>query len=157
MRNKHSSYQKIRSIADYQFGRGVGKELFPEDVRIVYSKRTGRIRQIFLGEKILATLRPRDGLFSLTITGAKRLWENVQTPRLWVKVCDEAISFVAKGRNVFAKHVTCADEEIRPKEEVIIVNERNEVLAVGRAILTGLEMKAFYRGVAVRVRKGVAE
>jgi archaeosine-15-forming tRNA-guanine transglycosylase len=30
-------------------------------------------------------------------------------------------------------------------------------LAVGRAILSGKEMKAFSRGVAVRVRRGVAE
>ncbi len=50
-----------------------------------------------------------------------------------------------------------ADEEIRPKEEVIIVDEENEVLAAGKSILTGREMKAFKRGVAVKVRRGVAE
>jgi len=50
-----------------------------------------------------------------------------------------------------------ADEEIRPQEEVIVLNKDNEVLAVGRALLTGKEMKAFERGVAVRVRRGAAE
>lgn len=83
--------------------------------------------------------------------------EHVKPQRLWVKIQEEALSFVAGGRSVFAKHVIDADEEIRPQEEVIAVNEKDEVLAVGRATLSGKEMKKFRRGVAVRVRRGVAE
>jgi predicted RNA-binding protein (TIGR00451 family) len=157
MGDKSTALQKIRSIADYQFGRGVGRKLFPNEVRIVHSKRTGRIRHIYLGEKMLATLRPTDGLFSLTITGAKRIMERVKPQRLWVRIQEEAEPFVAEGKSVFAKHVIDADEEIRPQEEVIVVNEKGEVSAVGRAMLSGKEMKAFRRGVAVRVRRGVAE
>ena len=40
--------QKIRSVADYQLGKGVGKKLFPDDVEISYSKSTGRIRYVHL-------------------------------------------------------------------------------------------------------------
>jgi len=149
--------QKIRSIADYQFGKGVGKELFPQDVKIICSRKTGRIRYIYLGERRLATLRPTNGLFSLSITGAKRIMENTKPPRLWVKVKDEATPFVKKGKSVFAKHVSDADEEIRPMEEIIVISEEGEVLAVGRAVLTGEEMKAFKKGVAVKVRRGAAE
>jgi len=148
---------KIRSIADYQFGKGVGKELFPNDVKIVYSKATGRIRYIYLGEKRLATLRPTNGLFSLSITGAKRIIENVTPLRLWVRVKEEAAPFIMKGKSLFAKHVSDADEEIRPMEEVIVISDGGEVLAVGKAVLTGEEMKAFKKGVAVKVRRGAAE
>jgi predicted RNA-binding protein (TIGR00451 family) len=157
MGDKPNALQKIRSIADYQFGRGVGRKLFPRQVKIVYSKRTGRIRHVYLGEKMLATLRPTDGLFSLTITGAKRIMARVKPQRLWVRVSEEAEPFVVKGKSAFAKHVIDADEEIRPQEEVIVTNEKGEVLAVGKAILCGKEMKAFKKGVAVRVRRGVAE
>jgi 7-cyano-7-deazaguanine tRNA-ribosyltransferase len=149
--------QKIRSVADYQFGRGMSKSFFPNNVRIVHSKRTGKIRHIYLGEELLATLRPTTGLFVLTIAGAKRIVGKVKPLRLWVRIQDEAESFVAKGRSVFAKHVVDADLEIRPQEEVIIVNGEDMVVAVGRALLSGKEMKAFRRGVAVRVRRGVAE
>ncbi len=131
--------------------------MFPDDIKVVFSKRTGRIRHLYLKRKLLATLRPTDGMFSLTITGAKRLLNGVDSPRLWVKVSRDAAPFVAKGKSVFAKHVTAADTEIRPQEEVIVVNEDNKILAVGKAILTGREMTAFKRGVAVRVRKGVSE
>ena len=157
MSDKRSAIQKIRSVADYQFGGGVGEKLFPSDVKIVHSKRTGRIRHVFLGEKRLVTLRPTNGLFSLTIAGARRMTERAKPQRLWVRIREEAAPFVVKGKSVFAKHVIDADEEIRPQEEVIVMSEKNEVLAVGRAILSGKEMKAFKRGVAVRVRRGVAE
>lgn len=157
MGNKVAALQRIRSIADYQFGRGVGERLFPEDVEILRSKGTGRIRHVYLNGKMLATLRPRDGLFSLTIAGAKRMWGGMLPSRLWVRVVGEAAPFVAKGRSVFAKHVIDADGEIRPREEVIVINEKDEVLAVGKAVLSGKEMRAFRRGMAVRVRRGVTE
>ena len=149
--------EKIRSVADYQFGRDAGKKLFPDDVRVVYSKNTGKIRHIHLGEELLATLRPTTGFFVLTLAGAKRLIREVKPLRCWVKVHDDAEPFVKKGRSAFAKHVTDADEEIRPNEEVIVINRKDEVLAVGRALLSGKEMKEFSRGMAVRVRRGVAE
>ena len=149
--------RKIHSVADYQFGKGVGNKLFPEDVIIVHSKNTGKIRYIYLGDSLLATLRPTTGLFILTIAGAKRLVSELDPLRMWVKLEDYAEPFVAKGRSAFAKHVTEADDEIRPNEEVIVVSQKNEVLAVGRALLSGTEMKAFSRGMAVRVRRGVAE
>jgi 7-cyano-7-deazaguanine tRNA-ribosyltransferase len=154
---KLDDLQKIWSIADYQFGRGVGKLLFSSDVRIVCSKRTKKIRHIYLGQELLATLRPTTGLFVLTVEGAKRLIHKVESLRQWVRVQEDVEPFIAKGRTVFAKHIVDADSEIRPMEEVIVLNIENEVLAVGRALLSGKEMKAFGRGVAVRVRRGVAE
>jgi len=157
MRDKPTDLQKIRSIANYQFRRDTGEKLFPDDVKIVYSKRTGRIRHVYLGENRLVTLRPTNGLFSPTITGAKRMMELVKPPRLWVKVPEEVVPFIAEGKSVFAKHVIDADDEIRPQEEAIVVNEKNEVIAVGKAVLSGREMKTFKRGVAVQVRRGAAE
>ncbi len=157
MGDKPNALQKIRSVANYQFGGEVGRKLFPNEVGIVYSKRTGRIRHVYLGKEILATLRPTDGLFSLTIAGAKRMVEHMKPLRLWVRIQEEAEPFVAEGKSVFAKHVVEVDEEIRPQEEVVVVTKKGEALAVGRAVLSGKEMKAFRRGVAVRVRKGVAE
>ncbi|MCD6470909.1 pseudouridine synthase [Candidatus Bathyarchaeota archaeon] len=146
--------EKIRKIADYQFGKGVGEKLFPENVKIVFSKRTGRIRHVYLNDKLLATLNPITGFFTLTIEGAKKVLEAMQPKRLWVQVRDDAALFVEKGSDVFVKHVTDLDEEIRPGEEVIVVNSKGEVIAVGRAMLSGAEMRVFNRGIAVKVRRG---
>jgi predicted RNA-binding protein (TIGR00451 family) len=149
--------QKIRSVADFQFGKDVGAKLFSDNVNIVFSKNTGKIRHIHLNGELLATLRPTTGMFILTIAGAKRLAQVSPPLRYWVKVNGDAEPFVAKGRSAFAKHVVDADLQIRPNQEVSVFNCEGKVLAVGRALLTGAEMKAFCRGIAVRVRRGVAE
>lgn len=156
MRNKQEILNKIQKIADYQLGKGAGEALFPDDVNVFFSKRTGRIRHVYLKGKLLATLRPTDGMFSLTISGAKRLL--LANPlRLWVKVSEEAAPFVASGRSAFAKHIVAADTEIRPQEEVMVLSKKGRLLAVGKAVLTGKEMTAFKIGVAVKVRRGAAE
>jgi len=148
---------RIRGVADYQFGRMVGARLFPKNVEIVRSKRTGRIRYVYLDGKRLATLRPTDGLFSLSIVGAKRIAESVSSARCFVCVSGDVSKFIAEGGDVFAKHVVKADGEIRSRDEVIVVDEEGVVLAVGRAVLSGEEMEAFARGVAVKVRRGCME
>jgi len=148
---------RIRSVADYQFGKGVGAKLFPENVEIIYSKRTGRIRHVYLDGKRLATMRPTDGLFSLSVTGARRIIENARQARCLVVVRNEVAKFIAEGGDVFAVHVVRADDAIRPKDEVIVVDENENFLAVGKAVLSGEEMRAFKSGVAVKVRHGCLE
>ena len=148
---------KIRKVADYQFGTGAGEILFPEEVSVVLSKRTKKIRHVFLGNKMLVTLRPTVGLFSLTVEGARRLACGMKPLRLWVQVQDDVAAFIERGGDVFAKHITDADIEIRPMEEVIVLDGKQEVIAVGKAVLSGDEMKVFRKGVAVKVRRGDLE
>jgi uncharacterized protein with predicted RNA binding PUA domain len=152
-----SALRRIRSIADYQFGKDVGFRLFPENVDIVYSKATGRIRYVNLNGKRLATLRPTDGLLSLSISAAMSIAKNTGFARCFVTVRKDVSEFVADGGDVFAAHVVKADEAIHAKDEVIVVDEDNRVLAVGRALLSSAEMKAFKTGVAVKVRHGCAK
>ena len=148
---------RIRSIADYQFGKGVGAKLFPENVEIVYSKTTGRIRYLNLKGKRLATLRPTDGLLSLSITAARLIAEKAAFAKCFVTAQKDVSAFIADGGDVFAAHVVKADEAIGAKDEVIVVDDDNRVLAVGRALLSSMEMKAFKIGVAVKVRHGCAK
>lgn len=148
-----TTFRRIRSVANYQFGNGVANDLFPENVEISCSKRTGRIRYISLNGERLATLRPTDGLLALSIIGAKRIFQNKNINCL-VVVQSDVSKFIAEGGNVFAKHVIKVSDDIRPKDEVIVINRKAEVLAVGRALLSGHEMKAFKIGVAVKTRHG---
>lgn len=72
-----------------------------------------------------------------------------------VIILTEVSEFIKKGRNVFAKHVVDADQEIRPYSEVLIVDEDDELLAVGKAIMNKKEMLTFQHGTAVKVRHGI--
>lgn len=141
-------------MADYQFGKRVGGILFPKNVKISYSKRTGRIRYIHLNSKRLATMRPTDGLFSLSIEGARRIAKANRSAECFVTVQNDVSDFIADGGDVFAAHVLKADDGIRTRDEIIVIDMKGKVLAVGRAVLSGEEMRAFKRGVAVKVRRG---
>ena len=149
--------EKVRAIADYQFGKGVGTKLFPKNIEIQLSPRTGRIRYINLNDERLATLRPTDGLLSLSITAAKSMAQNIPEAKCFVTVKNDVSQYIAKGGDVFAVHVVKVDPEVGAKDEIIAVDENNKVLAVGRALLSSSEMTAFKTGVAVKVRHGTKQ
>lgn len=144
----------VRVIADYQFGSGAGKVLFPETCEFLLSKN-GKIRQIFDRGKRVATLKADSGLLTLSIEGAKRLHSAFAFPRLRVVLYNEVAEFIAEGKSVFAKHVVKVDEKIRANDEVIVVNEKDELLATGKAVLSAIEMLTLKRGMAVKIRQGI--
>ncbi len=147
------SLKLVRTIADYQFGKGAGKALFPETCRFITSY-TGRVRQVVDGTRI-ATVKADTGLLTISIEGARRLLASLVHPDMRVVVKNEVSEFIAKGKSVFAKHVVDVDKGIRPNDEVIVINEDGELLATGKAILSAREMMDMQRGVAVSVRYGV--
>jgi len=145
----------VRVIADYQFGRGAGKSLFPDSCKFVLSPTTGKIRQIKDHGVRIATLKPDTGTLTLSIEGAKRLHSAFPYPKLRVVVLSDVAEFIAEGRSVFAKHVVDVDPSIRANDEVLVVDQNDNLLATGRAVLGSKEMLEFRKGVAVSVRCGV--
>ncbi len=145
----------IKAIAEYQFGENTGKAF--EDAFVELSRKTSMPRQIKAKGKHLATFRADDGLLTLGIEGAKRLKELLPYPKMRVVVNADAEPFARKGKSVFAKFVVDADENIRPYDEVLIVNENDELIATGQTLLNGRELKVFRYGLAVKVRRGVEE
>jgi uncharacterized protein with predicted RNA binding PUA domain len=152
-----NNLSKVRSIANYQFGKGVGVQLFPDNIEIQYSPRTGRIRYINLDGERLATLRPTDGVLSLSLKAAVFIAKNTPFAKCFVMVQNEVSKFIAAGGDVFAVHVVKVDAGVGAKDEVIVLDEDGQVLAVGRTMLSSDEMKAFKTGVAVKVRHGSKE
>ena len=154
MNSDKERLSKVRMIADYQFGKGAGKVLFPEDVTFQLSK-TKRVRQVFHSGKRIVTARAKDGFFTLSIEAATRLHEFLPEKRLCVAVCEDAAPFVAKGKTAFAKHVVEIDPELRAGEEVLVTDETGGLLATGQLLLSPLEILSLESGAAVDVRAGV--
>jgi uncharacterized protein with predicted RNA binding PUA domain len=151
--SENSTVRRVQVIADYQFGKGIGAELFPESCEFSYST-TGRIRQVLLEGTRLATVRAEDGRLTLSIECAERLQKALPPPSYRVMVNSEVAEFIAAGKNAFAKHVISADPGIRSGDEVLVVSGEDNILATGTAMLAGPEMLAFNYGVAVKVRQG---
>ena len=149
-----SEYRGLCRAADYQFGRDGGSALFPSRsaVEITHTS-SGRPRQVHADEGRVATYAT-DGRFVLGLAGGRRLRDAFEAPRHRVVVGDESEPFVREGRNTFAKFVQRADPELRPGDEVLVVHEDGDLLAVGRAELPGPGMADFETGMAVKVRQG---
>ena len=145
---------RVRKIADFQFGRGAGEALFPDDVTFSYSN-TKRVRFVNRGKERLVTVRANDGRLTLGYPGAKLLHAFLKAPHNRVVVMEDAVPFIADGKNAMAKHVISADEEILAEDEVFIVDEADNLIATGMAVLSGCEMKGFNYGTAVKTRQGV--
>ncbi len=146
--------RRIRVVANYQFGRGASKA-FPRTIEITRSPNTHRIRHIYNSGELLATYRPKDGLLALSTPGGQALLGIFKPPRLRVQVVLGVEEFIKKGGNVFCKHVQRVDPELRPGEEVLVVDGKDHLLAVGRSFFNAEEMLSFKIGVAVKVRHGI--
>jgi uncharacterized protein with predicted RNA binding PUA domain len=146
--------RQLRQIAKYQFGEEFAAILVPDGVQITISKKTKKVREVLLGENRIATMRPTDGYFSIGLFGAERIISATKSPKQRVIVQNDVSEFIIEGRNVFAKHVVAVDTNIRPEDEVIVVNEKDKLLAIGKAQLSAEYMLAFEKGIAVKVRYG---
>jgi 7-cyano-7-deazaguanine tRNA-ribosyltransferase len=146
---------RVKGVADMQFGKGAGDILVKGDVMLVKSKRTGKIRNVFSDGEHVLSMRASDGIFTLKAEGAKRLHRGFSSPNLRVIVKDDSAQFNKEGKNVFAKFVVECDHELRPMDEALIVDQKDELVAFGRTLMNREEMMSFENGVAVKVREGI--
>lgn len=151
--SESSTLQRVRIIADFQFGNGAGSGIFPDDCEFIFS-RTGRVRQVIWNATRLATLRASDGRLTLGMAGAIRLHQALPPPAYRVCIMPDVAEFILQGKNAFCKHVIAADPAIRSGDEVLVVTRGDELIATGMALLSGQEMLVFNYGGAVKVRQG---
>ena len=144
---------KIKAVADMQFLSGAGEKLLKEDIKIIKSKKTKKIRNIYTKNKHILSMRASDGLFTLKKEGAKILHKTYKNPKLRIIVNRDAVPFIKEGKSVFAKFVIDADENLRPLDECLIVDENDTLLAVGRCLLNKEEMISFNYGMAAKTRE----
>ena len=145
---------RAKAVSRYQFGIEATEALFRGEIQLVTSKKTGKIRNVISDGEHVLSMRAGDGLYTLRMEGAKRIVAATPAPFMRVSVMDDAIPFVSQGKNVFAQFVTDCDPEIRPMEEVIVTDGRDNPIATGRAFLVPFEIRQMKKGMAVKVRSG---
>jgi archaeosine synthase len=129
----------LKSIVRYQFNSKDADVLIPSGYRL-----KGRYnKHLFFENQLVATLQFDTGLFSLNLKGGQLLSE---VDLNWVE-----IDFKLETNTLFAPGVIDSDSKILPRDEVVIVR-KGDVVGVGKAVMSGEEMKKAKKGVAVRVR-----
>jgi len=144
---------QVRTMADYQFGKGCGMSLFPDEVTFQLSK-TKRVRQILHKDRRIATVRAKDGTLTLSMYGAELVQGCIPKNAHKVVVCEDAVPFVSNGKTAFAKHVVGIDNKLRAGEEVLVVDESGHLIATGQLLLSPGEISVLDKGGAVDIRRG---
>ena len=146
-KGRSSAERSAMAIIDYQYGRGASKAF--KKLRADVSETTGRLRRVHDKGVCVGTIRASDGFFVPTFEGARALHKKGVKKRVFVN--KDAAAFAVKGKSVFAKFVVRTDE-IYAGEEVLVVDQKNRLLACGTAVLSHSEIEDMERGMAVTVR-----
>ncbi len=144
--------RELRAVFSHQWALKNTDLLEHPDTQIVFSRSTGKIRYIQHGDAVLFTVVPTTGLMTPTVAGGHALLQAGIDERYRVIIDADAVPFVAAGRSVLAKFVRQVSPDLRHGEEVLVLDSDSRLIGVGRANLSGREMRAFKRGVAVSVR-----
>ncbi|HUK79437.1 MAG TPA: PUA domain-containing protein [Nitrososphaerales archaeon] len=148
--------RRVSLMVDYLFGKGVSGALPKDGFRLYYSRRSARVKTIFLNGRLFATVKP-NGAMALSVEGATILSKSPGFRQNCVQVSDDVSGFVEGGKSVFCKFVKWAGKNVYPKSEVAIIDGRGSVVGVGMAVMNGAAMAQFKSGAAVKVRAGLAK
>ncbi len=157
-----NDFYKLSQIIDYQFGSNVSRILLGDlnnirKLHVYKSPNTLRIREVYIDNKPLFTIRAEDFKILLRIYGAYLLWKNTKKTLYRAIIVNDVAEYIVDGGNVFSRHILQIDENRRYGDEVLVVDEEDNLLAVGTLKLSPEEILFFTRGEAVRVRETVRD
>ena len=141
--------QKLKHTIDVLFGHGISKAL-PKDIEIIISKKTGRIRNVNHNGSLLFTPRT-DGGLAITRYCAKLFLKNKKFRENCLEIDAESKPFVEQGRSVFCQHIVSCGKNVRIGSDVPVLY-KNQVVGVGKAVLSTMMILNQQRGVAVKIR-----
>lgn len=118
----------------------------PRGFLVDYSKR-GVPRHVFRGDRYYLTIRPSDGMVSLSIEAGEAVVKSSDYPRYRV-----VVKGIPEG-SVFVSDVIDIDEALRPGDEVVVVDDEGVVVGTGRLKIPPAMIKGLNRGEVVRVRR----
>jgi uncharacterized protein with predicted RNA binding PUA domain len=145
--------EKISYHIDALFGKGVS-DVLPNELSFTYSRKTGRIKSFGINDQLVGTLRS-DGGIALTIFGASILLKSSNFKQNCIIPNNDALPFVSEGRSLFCKHVEWFGSNINIGSEVVVIDKKGEVVAVGKSVLSQSQLHGRIGDVAVKVREGI--
>ncbi|MEM2021854.1 MAG: PUA domain-containing protein [Zestosphaera sp.] len=150
----------FRAILNYQLRVDIADRVLPQGLLVGVSRNTGRVRALInpITREILATVVAQTNTLNIHLSLARTLHSLTSPPKLRVVVVDEMVTdLLEAGSSVFARHIIAVDESLRAGDEGLVVSESDELLCVGKLMLSPDEMLQLLTGPAVRIRRCVSK
>ena len=142
---------KILDTINYLFSINVKNKIDKKSVKYEISAKTKRLKYIYIDEELFATVRT-NGNYALTIHGSQIILNHDKMKKNCVIINNDIREYIEKSGSVFAKHVLNVGKNIYPESEAIIIDEKQNLIAIGKSILSQEMMKKMNNGVAVKIR-----
>ena len=142
---------KILNTIDYLFDIDIKNQINKNNIEYKISAKTKRIKYIYINKKLFATVRT-NGTYALTTYGSQLILDNDKERKNCVVINNDIREYIEKSGSVFAKHVLTAGKNIFPESEALIIDEKHNLIAVGKSILSKEMMEKMNKGVAVKIR-----
>jgi len=140
--NHYPDQEILHALTDYHFGIGVGKAFF---TKCKIRGKSPLPLKILQGNDQLGVIQPATG----------KLLLSMKTGEILAKRRDYSVITNAEkleGSTLFAVGVINADEKIRPSDDVVIITEKGELLGIGWAQMSGVDMNKQKKGAVVKIR-----
>jgi len=125
-----------------------------KDFRFEFSKQTGRLRYIHKGKDPFLTIIPTTGWIVPSLEAFEIIKQVSEPPKYRVIVSDDAAKFASEGKSVFTHHIIEIDRNLRPNDEVMIVDQQDRIAALGKLNFPIQYITNERNGVAVKNKKG---
>ncbi len=149
---------QVEHILTTQYTPELAKVLLsnPKALRLSFSRKTRKLRYIYRNNQLFLAFIPTTGLFVLSLPSAQLIHEHTvsQFPVYRVVVQNEVREFMIRGKSVFSQHVVNVDPNLRVNQEVLVVDEDDVLLALGKLTLPPHYIIQQDVGVVVNVKKG---
>ncbi|MHA1243489.1 MAG: DUF5591 domain-containing protein [Candidatus Heimdallarchaeota archaeon] len=132
----------LHALTDYHFGKDIGKTLF---TKCKIKGKPPLPFKILQGNDQIGVIQPASGKLILSMKTGEIL-----AKRKVYFVISNAEKL--EGSTLFAVGVVKADEKIRPSDEVVILSEKGELLGIGTAQMSGIDMNKQKKGSVVKIR-----
>ncbi len=141
----------ISYVIDYIFGKGVHNALEIDKFKPVFSKRTGKIKQLFYDNFLFGSFRP-NGTIALTPAAYNILSKSKIFKKNTAIIREDQISLVKNSSSIFVKNIKKLEKNVFVGSDVFIVSPKGEFIGVGKAVTSHSQIKRFKSGLCIKSR-----
>ncbi len=109
--------------------------------KVDWKERHGIPRDVFWKGERIGLIRYEDGTFIPTIKGAKIIVEKTEAPKNRIVLNEAGVQRLRDDKTPLTTNAVDWDPELRPYQEIILVDENDRVVGTGKSMVTAREMR----------------
>ena len=138
-------------ILDYIYGRSTHNSIDLGCMKLLISRRTGKVKQLFYDGKLFGTFRS-NGSFAPSLNTYYLMSKNCGFKQNTIVLKKDAITHVVEGSSVFVQNVKQMGGNISVASDVFVLKSNRDLIGIGRSTISCKQIERFKSGLCVKNR-----